>query len=60
LNFIEASAKSGENINKIFEIITSSLFESYQNNASKEKDKTIILDPEYRLPDEKKKKKCCK
>jgi hypothetical protein len=36
------------------------LFESYQNNGSKEKDKTIILDPDYRLPEEKKKKKCCK
>lgn len=60
LSFIEASAKTGENINSIFEIITSSLFESYQGNSSKEKDKTIVLDPEYKIPEEKKKKKCCK
>lgn len=60
LGFIEASAKTGENINKIFEIITSSLFESHHFSSNKEKDKTIILDPEFKSNPEKKKKKCCK
>ena len=60
LSFIEASAKTGENINKIFEVITSSLFESHHLSCNKEKDRTIILDPDFKTTQDKKKKKCCK
>lgn len=60
LGFIEASAKTGENINKIFETITSSLFEAHHLSCNKEKDRTIILDPEFKPNPEQKKKKCCK
>jgi GTPase SAR1 family protein len=60
LAFIEASAKTGENINKIFETITSSLFEAHHLSCNKEKDKTIILDPDFKTVPDQKKKKCCK
>ena len=59
MSFIETSAKTGENINKIFEIITSTLYDSYNNNANKDKDRTIILDSEFKKFSDKKKKKCC-
>jgi hypothetical protein len=55
--YIETSAKNGTNIKKLFDTITSSLYESH--NFPTNKDKTIVLDQPMKSP-EKENKKCCK
>lgn len=58
LEYIETSAVEGKNIKKLFETITASLYES--QNFMTNKDKTIVLDKEYKDKNEEKKKTCCK
>jgi hypothetical protein len=57
LQYVEVSAKQGTNIKKLFEIITSSLYESH--NFPTNKDKTVVLDQPFRANDGDKKQKCC-
>ena len=57
LSYIETSAISGENIKKLFEMITNSFYDL--PNESQIKDKTIILDPQSGKDETEKKKKCC-
>jgi Ras-related protein Rab-5C len=56
--YMETSAKTGTNIQKLFQTITNSLMEVqiYPTN----KDKTVVLDQPFRFENENKKKKCCK
>ena len=56
LQYVETSATDGKNVKKLFEIITSSLYENHNLNTNK--DKTVILDQAYKQP-EMKKGKCC-
>ena len=59
LSYIETSAKLGTNIKKLFETITSSLFDS--NVFSTNKDKTVVIDQPIKLEESKKSyNKCCK
>ncbi len=59
LAYIETSAKNGTNIKKLFETITSSLFDS--NVFSTNKDKTVVIDQPIKLNVSKKSfNKCCK
>jgi len=52
------SAVDGKNIKKLFETITACLYESQHYITNK--DKTIVLEKEYKIPNNEKKKKCCK
>lgn len=58
--YIEASAKTGSNIKKIFETITASLYESTSNINNNYKDGTVILDQSVERVANEKKGKCCK
>ncbi len=58
MQFLEVSAVSGKNIKKLFETITSCLYENH--NYITNKDKTIVLDKDYKPPENKEKKACCK
>ena len=57
LQYVEVSAVDGKNIKKLFETITACLYESQHFLTNK--DKTIILDKEYKPPEVEKKKNCC-
>lgn len=57
LTYIETSAKNGTNVKKLFDTITSSLYESHNFNTNK--DKTIVLDQPMKHNDSEKKKCAC-
>jgi hypothetical protein len=54
---VEVSATDGKNIKKLFDTITASLYEN--QNFITNKDKTIVLDKDYKPPENYKKKNCC-
>jgi len=57
LQYIETSAKQGTNVKKLFDTITSSLYEN--QNFATAKDKTIVLDHPIKQDSVDKKSKCC-
>ncbi len=57
LQYIETSAIDGKNIKKLFETITSSLYEN--QNFFTNKDKTVVLDQPLKSTESRNGRKCC-